>query len=146
MRNFKLNAFAFVVFALALGGCKKEGCTDKDATNYSSEAKKDDGSCSFSGRAVMWYGEEASNELDLIGVTSLTFKVDGEIVGSTNATVYWTSAPSCGDNGSITITKNLANVKNKSYTYSVVDQDGFELWSGVLNFTANSCEAVELVV
>ena len=28
--------------------CKKEGCTDESATNYNTEAKKDDGSCKFS--------------------------------------------------------------------------------------------------
>ncbi len=27
--------------------CKKEGCTDPEATNYSSKAKKDDGSCEY---------------------------------------------------------------------------------------------------
>jgi hypothetical protein len=27
--------------------CKKEGCTDASATNYDSEAKKDDGSCQY---------------------------------------------------------------------------------------------------
>ena len=33
--------------ALTLGAvsCQKEGCTDSTATNYDSEAKKDDGSC-----------------------------------------------------------------------------------------------------
>ena len=32
--------------------CKKEGCTDVDATNYNSEAKKDDGTCTFEGKHV----------------------------------------------------------------------------------------------
>ena len=27
--------------------CKKKGCTDSNATNYSEKAKKDDGSCEF---------------------------------------------------------------------------------------------------
>ena len=27
--------------------CKKKGCTDETALNYSEEAKKDDGSCIF---------------------------------------------------------------------------------------------------
>jgi hypothetical protein len=67
------------------------------------------------------------------------------IVGSTATTNYGTSPPNCGDNGSITITKNLGNVKNKSFTYSVKDQTNFEYWSGIINFTANSCEAIELV-
>ncbi len=35
--------------SLTLGtvSCKKKGCTDPSATNYSEEAKKDDGSCVF---------------------------------------------------------------------------------------------------
>jgi hypothetical protein len=32
---------------LAFSSCKKEGCTDESATNYSSEAKKNDGSCLY---------------------------------------------------------------------------------------------------
>lgn len=32
---------------LALTSCKKKGCTDINALNYSTEAEKDDGSCSF---------------------------------------------------------------------------------------------------
>lgn len=31
-----------------LMSCKKEGCTDESATNFNSEAKKDDGSCTYS--------------------------------------------------------------------------------------------------
>lgn len=33
--------------AIAFGSCKKKGCTDQTATNYSSKAKKDDGSCEY---------------------------------------------------------------------------------------------------
>ena len=40
-----------ILFALmaivTLASCKKEGCTDPEALNYSSEAKKDDGSCTY---------------------------------------------------------------------------------------------------
>jgi len=32
---------------LVLPACKKKGCTDTQATNYSSKAKKDDGSCTY---------------------------------------------------------------------------------------------------
>ncbi len=35
---------ALIVFLL---GCKKEGCTDPTASNYSEKAKKDDGSCIY---------------------------------------------------------------------------------------------------
>ena len=34
--------------------CKKEGCTDENATNYNADAKKDDGSCTFASIEGMW--------------------------------------------------------------------------------------------
>ncbi|MBN4071284.1 hypothetical protein JYT72_02120, partial [Crocinitomix catalasitica] len=46
-----MNKFTFSLFTLLLclsiSSCKKKGCTDPDAENYSVEAKKDDGSCTF---------------------------------------------------------------------------------------------------
>jgi hypothetical protein len=36
-----------VVAALTATACKKKGCTDPTATNYSESAKKDDGSCKY---------------------------------------------------------------------------------------------------
>lgn len=35
------------VFVFTIVSCKKEGCTDATATNYNSDAKKDDGSCIY---------------------------------------------------------------------------------------------------
>jgi len=131
-------------FTLTLTSCKKEGCTDLDATNYSSSAKTNDGSCSFEGNIVLWFGESTSNFLTSDGAQSLTYYVDGQVVGSEAANIFWTAEPDCGQNSSITVTKNLGNAKNMSYTYSVVDQTGHEYYSGVLNFTANTCTALEL--
>jgi hypothetical protein len=36
-----LSAASLLVFT----GCKKEGCTDENAKNYDSKAKKDNGAC-----------------------------------------------------------------------------------------------------
>lgn len=36
-----------VIASVGLLSCKKKGCTDPNAVNYSSEAKKDDGSCQY---------------------------------------------------------------------------------------------------
>jgi hypothetical protein len=37
----------FTAAATLMIACKKEGCTDESAINYSAEAKKDDGSCNY---------------------------------------------------------------------------------------------------
>lgn len=133
-----------VLGTTVMTSCKKEGCTDPDSTTYNADAKKDDGTCNFQGEVVFWYGQTESNLLVNDGATTLTFYVDGEIVGSTATSVYWTASPTCGSNASITVTKNLGGVKTQSYSYRVEDQTGWEYYNGTLNFNANSCFALEL--
>ena len=130
---------------LILSSCGKKGCADMDATNYNSKIKpKNSCNCVYEGNVVFWYNQTTANLLLDDGATSLTYYVDGEIIGSSACNTYWTGVPSCGQNGSITVTKDLGSVKNKTYSYSVKDQTGFEYWNGIVNFTANTCQSVEL--
>lgn len=140
MKILKILFAALTIASMALiSSCKKEGCTDPTSLNYSEKAKKDNGTCQYSGEVVFWYDQATSEALIDYWSTSLTFYVDGQIVGSTATNVYWTSAPECGANASITAHKDLGNAKNKSYSYRVVDDLGEEIWSGVINCTANTC-------
>lgn len=145
MKKVKMLLFGLVLFsATTFVGCKKEGCTDPDSINYNPDAKEDDASCQYEGKEVFWYNQATADALIADGATALTYYVDGQVVGSSAASVYWTGAPDCGQSGSVTVTKALGNVKNKSYTYSIKDQTGFEYWSGVSNYTANTCTAKQL--
>jgi hypothetical protein len=48
MKNTTVKVIVVLFFALiSITSCKKKGCTDPTAYNYSSEAKKNDGSCSY---------------------------------------------------------------------------------------------------
>lgn len=143
--NFLGKALLYALLIFVSVSCAKEqGCTDPDSKNYDVLAEENDGSCSYEGNCILWYNESASQGLVADAATTLTFYVDGKIVGSTATAVYWTGAPNCGDNASITITKDLGSVKTQSYAYRVVDQTGFEYWSGTLNFNANTCIATQL--
>ena len=54
---------------LTFDSCKKEGCTNADADNYDSSAKKDDGSCTYTGRHVIWYNSATAVNLAYDGTS-----------------------------------------------------------------------------
>tara|TARA_B100001287_G_scaffold51633_1_gene40564 strand:- start:17293 stop:18456 length:1164 start_codon:yes stop_codon:yes gene_type:complete len=47
MNKTKLTISILCFSLLSIVSCKKEGCTDADATNYDEKAKEDDGSCTY---------------------------------------------------------------------------------------------------
>ena len=46
-RKLSLPTLMAFVLTLAISGCQREGCTDPKATNYDSDAKKDNGTCVY---------------------------------------------------------------------------------------------------
>lgn len=83
--------------------CKKHGCTDSTALNYSSFAKKDDGSCVFNSDINTVYIEEFWVHFGP-GVSYDSYfpnfnKEDGDVLivevesDNINGTIYWSSLP-----------------------------------------------------
>jgi len=74
---------ALILLSLFVVSCKKEGCTNESATNFDSEAKKDDGSCKYEANTSFWFNEGVSGFL--VGpyeVTELTVYMDDIAVGT----------------------------------------------------------------
>lgn len=55
MTKSKLSLLVATTLVLSVSSCKKKGCTDPNANNYSTEAKKDDGSCTYDPNT--WYSD-----------------------------------------------------------------------------------------
>jgi len=99
----------------------------------------------FEGKVVFWYGEEVAIEKGQFA-TAYSFYVDGQLVGSQAVSMFWYGAPDCDQAASITVTKDLGPVTSYAAEYEVIDDAGFVVWSGIVNFQANTCEALELTL
>lgn len=139
-----LLAFSLSIASLITTSCIHEGCPDPEAMNYDVDAKRDDGSCIYQGDVVIWCDELAAAGLVRSGATVLTYFVDGKRIGSAEANIYWTGPPNCGQSGSMGVTQEWENSRIHTYSYSVVDQTGWEYWGGSRMLSANACTKIHL--
>mgnify|MGYP000111968260 CR=1 FL=1 len=138
MKKFNLIIGALFV-ALAFSSCKKEGCTDEVADNYSTEAKTDDGSCNYTTAIGIWWTEATADNLYNDGADVITFEIDGEIVGSMSTSTYNVTVPDCGANGVPGASFDLGNEKTKSITIKGYDQDGYLYWDTAIQLNGGEC-------
>ena len=78
-------------------------------------------------------------------ISSLTFYVDNQVIGSYASSVFYPSAPACGQSSVVSKTLDLGKSKTKTATYMVKDDIGDEIWSGSITFDASvECTTLEL--
>lgn len=116
----------FTACSLIFTSCaKQEGCTDSAASNYSSDADTDDGSCTYKASLVFWWDQTLSEDADLIGATAVNVTVDGVFQGSIAlSSFYFTSIPTCGASSTITASINLGKSKSKTVLVKYELMDG----------------------
>jgi hypothetical protein len=140
MKLFHLTLLALTVFSAI--SCKKQGCTDKLAINYSSKAK-DNCCCEYEGQVVLWYPKSLSDSWVSQGITSVKFYLDGVLIHTKPATDYWTGPPTCGESATLTFTKK--GDKNVfSGDIEAFDQNGTSIALKWCTFISGECERVEL--
>ena len=72
--TLKFGAMVFIagLAVTSLSSCKKKGCTDPTATNYSDKAKKDDGTCE--------YASSSSYMIETVTINGVSYeKITGTI-------------------------------------------------------------------
>jgi hypothetical protein len=144
MKSLVNLTFYSLLIITSLVSCKREGCTDLDAVNYDPDARENDGSCAYTGGGVFWYNQSVAQGLLDDGAVSLTYYLDGQLIGSSAAGVYFTGAPLCDQTGLVNFTRDLGNSKSKAYQYEVIDQTGWVYWEGIVNISADECLQLEL--
>jgi len=141
----KLLLLFILIWTLSLTNCTKKGCTDPDSIHYDQRARADDGNCEYEGSLVFWYGKEVSEFLLHNNVDSLHFYLNEELIGSTEAKTYRTTAPNCNDfNNAVKTTKSLGEIKSVGYEFSVQSEEGIVIWNTSININGNTCSTLEL--
>jgi hypothetical protein len=95
MNRMNLLFSAVMLGSMALMGCKKEGCTDEAASNYASDAKKDDGSCTY------------KPVITIVGANPATVNV-GDTYNDAGATAF------VKNEGNVEVTADLSQVNTSS--------------------------------
>lgn len=131
--------FMSSVLALTFFSCAKPGCTDPSATNYSSAAKKNDGSCTYQTKLIFWQDLSAAQSWAPLGVTSLKYYVNGNYIGSSIATEYYPSLPSCSANGQASYTIDLGQNTTGSVNVKITDQTGQSWYDEYITVDNSEC-------
>jgi hypothetical protein len=83
--NKRIVMLSLLAFSVAVVSCKKKGCTDEKATNYSEKAKKDDGSCEYDEDIVTLVITDDINTPTVI--EDQTVKISNDISVNSNLTI-----------------------------------------------------------
>ena len=120
-----MKSLILIATVFAMISCKKEGCTDADALNYSNAAEENDGSCHYESTIVFWFDESKSEFHQAFDVTEFRFYVEDELAGIADINDFLLSAPlTCGDSASLIYTRSLNLSKSADLHYEVTDQLG----------------------
>lgn len=124
--------------------CKKEGCTDLEATNTTEGAKKDDGSCVYESSVVFWHTAATRSVMSTNGISSLNYYLDGTLLGTTGITTVYPTAPDCNESTAFVRSIAYDESSTKQLNYQVTNQSGALIFSGIIVFVNGACIAEEL--
>ena len=155
MRNTSRILFATILFCapILFSGCKekeKPGCRDLYANNYCAGCNQEqNGLCQYSGDVVFWYYDNLADSLQALGVTSLSFYINGQSAGTSPLyhpawPMFSFNGPYCGQDSAVTFSKNWEAQRSPLFSYSIKDQNGSERFSGSVIFIAKECVRVQL--
>ena len=129
MKKFLLM-FALGALVTLNFSCKKQGCTDEFADNYSEDAEEDDFSCSYSTDLVLYLNDSRYTYYDDKSdfYAPFHFYIDGTKIGelsiSSSTFQTYSAAPTCDSTNGTFIYNHTRDNKNGDVTIDIIDQLG----------------------
>jgi hypothetical protein len=134
----------FAIGTMFFVGCKKEGCTDETATNYNSDAGKDDESCLYDGSLHVWLSQATADTLT--AAYPLDVWMGGASQGSIEEGTELSSEPSncTAEAGTVLYTKNF-QYDASTASITVYDANNIEVFRvNSATITKNTCTKVKI--
>ena len=144
MRKLKNILALAAVSVFTMMSCTKPGCTDERATNYSADAREDDGTCVYRGDITFWCLPAVSESLIDAGHTTLDFELEGEIVDSIQTEVFFSPSGECNTPGVKTIPREELPYHYRHYKYRVRGAGNTILYENFITLDANECLSIQL--
>lgn len=142
----KILLFSALLASFSFVSCKRKGCTNEKATNYSESAKKDDGSCNFEANIVVWVTPFNGEAYIDNGITELKFYLDQELLGVFDPAVHTsTGIPTCdGTEGQVFNVKLSPDGFVENHLLEWIDQEGVKVGEAHLYLQGNDCKRQQL--
>ncbi len=143
---------------VALSSCRKEGCTDPDAVNYSESAKKNDCTCNYLADVAFWFTEETANNIEPLVFDDgfndhIRIKIDANSYGTILFTDFDIAEPTIDNianiNGNYISGYSLGKNKEQESKYQIFyrdeDLNEVEIQTGVIYWDATNTPIIEII-
>jgi hypothetical protein len=95
-------------------------------------------------KVIVWQGQVNAASWNAFSVTSLTTYVNGELMASQAAGVYFNSTPTCASNGGMKFDINLKKNTTGRINVIIKGDDGVEYYNEQLDIKSTECNQLEL--
>lgn len=156
VKKIKLFGIILCISSIVLlTACQKKtmGCVDAWANNNCQGCNLTANDvCEYTGEGIFWYQSLVGDSLELAGTDSLSYFIDGQYKGSTSVFhQFWPPGllgeppmAYCFDDSTFKYTMTWVGNHEHSFTYSVKNQSGLELWTGSVNLRVMACSSMQL--
>lgn len=143
----KIGLLVLLLASVGFHGCKKEGCRVTSASNFDDKAKKEDGSCQFTGSTYTYISNTTKNDLLGDGIDLVNVYIDGALTGFIEISGYSSNSSSpCNSSNVGAKTLNwTGNSPYKSFNVEYRDASTDVLVDNTsVNVNAKSCNSSTL--
>lgn len=139
MKITKIFLLTFLFGVLTMSSCQKKGCTDTSATNYSSDAQSDDGTCTYAPKITLIgdatvevavgsvYNDQGANAENNDG-TLVVVTTDATTVNTAQTGSYTVTYTASNEYGTVTATRTVTVLITQDVwvtnTWDIVDDCG----------------------